>query len=79
MLADRWIVGTILKYRRRKGRDEYLVNWIGWDSTHNTWEPVRNINNVHAIDKFWEFQEEVFGKRDQIGTEERKEKSKRRS
>lgn len=43
-----YIVESILKKRVRKGREEYLVKWKGWNHKHNTWEPKDNIFPVSS-------------------------------
>ena len=37
-------VEKILKLRRRKGRNEYLIKWKGFNNSSNSWEPEENIN-----------------------------------
>ena len=42
--SDVYEVEAILDQRKHRGRREYLVKWLGWDESTNTWEPARNIN-----------------------------------
>jgi len=36
-------VENILDKRKRQGGTEYLIKWLGYDDTHNTWEPEENL------------------------------------
>ena len=62
-----WEVDSILGHRdRRRGRGirrEYLVQWRGYDASHNTWEPGEHLINasskVHAYHRLIEGQEAV--------------------
>ena len=36
-------VDKILDSRIRWRRIEYLVSWKGYDASHNSWEPVKNL------------------------------------
>ena len=41
-----------MKRRASKGREgpEYLVKWIGFDETQNTWEPEANLEgNLYLV------------------------------
>ena len=35
--------GRILKKRKRKGKMQYKVKWLGYPDDQSTWEPVENI------------------------------------
>ena len=35
---------NIINKRRRKGTNEYLVKWVGYPESANTWEPETNLN-----------------------------------
>ena len=33
----------IVAQRCSKGVSQWLVKWVGWESKHNTWEPIENL------------------------------------
>lgn len=45
-------VEKILSKRMRKGREEYLIKWLGYGPKHNTWEPRENIYDDTLIVAF---------------------------
>jgi hypothetical protein len=34
---ETWKIEKVLKTRKRRGRTEYLVKWMGWPSSFNSW------------------------------------------
>ena len=40
---EEYAVEQLLAHRRKGGVKEYLVKWKDYDSSHNSWEPVGNI------------------------------------
>lgn len=44
--GDIYYVEKIVDKKKIKGRVHYFVKWRGWDSQHNTWEPIVNLTNV---------------------------------
>uniref|UniRef100_A0A914GUC1 Chromo domain-containing protein n=1 Tax=Globodera rostochiensis TaxID=31243 RepID=A0A914GUC1_GLORO len=42
----------LLQSRTRRGQQEFLVKWKGWNSKHNTWEPRANILDERLIQEF---------------------------
>ncbi|KAF9899641.1 Eukaryotic translation initiation factor 2 subunit 3 [Linnemannia zychae] len=38
-------IECILGYRNIKGKQEFLVKWLGYPNTDNTWEPLENLDN----------------------------------
>ena len=47
---------------RKKGRQwEYLVKWVGWPETHNTWEPEVNLTGCKGLVQ--EYHKEYLEKR----------------
>lgn len=53
-------VEKLLAKRRRNGKDEYLIKWLNYDSSHNTWEPRKNIfdpNLLLLFDAEWNAKE----------------------
>ena len=48
-----FVVEKILNKRvLRGGKVQYLLQWQGYDSRYNTWEPRDNIDCIEMIDKF---------------------------
>lgn len=49
-----WQVEKILDEReKKKGKKEYLVQWLGWGPKYNTWEPQENLEGCNdLLDKF---------------------------
>ena len=50
--TDIYIVEELMKKRQRKGKTEYLVKWVGWSDSHNSWEPKPNILDKNLIADF---------------------------
>ena len=46
---DVYEVKALLEKRRRRGQDEYLACWKGFDSSYDSWEPASNINKSALI------------------------------
>jgi chromodomain-containing protein len=42
-LPNVYLVQNILKTRKRKGKEEVYVSWVGFDSSHNCWIPKANV------------------------------------
>ena len=45
-------VEKILRKRQRNGETEYLVKWVGYDESFNTWEPEENMNCKELVKSF---------------------------
>lgn len=43
---NRYMVEKILKTRKRNGRKEYLIRWLHYDSSFDSWEPAENVTPV---------------------------------
>ena len=47
-----YTVEIILSHRRKKHRRkailEFLVKWVGYDDTHNSWEPLANLEGAEC-------------------------------
>ena len=45
---DEWEVEKVLDERTkgRAKRKQYLVKWVGWPDSHNTWEDEENLRNA---------------------------------
>jgi hypothetical protein len=49
---DVYLVEKILKTRKRKGKTEHFVKWIGYDETYNSWVDSKEIvHDLKDIDK----------------------------
>ena len=49
---ENWEVKEVLDSRRRRGKLEYLIQWVGYTSP--TWEPEEYMTDVPSISKFHE-------------------------
>ena len=45
-------VDNILDERKYKGRTEFLLSWVGYDASHNSWEPEAHILDAALIPEF---------------------------
>ena len=43
---EEWEVEKILGKRKRNGRIEYLVSWLGWPDTYDKWYPAADVANA---------------------------------
>jgi hypothetical protein len=51
---EEWQVEQILDHRVRRGKRQYLVRWLGFPPSEDTWEPETNLE--HAQQKLREYQ-----------------------
>jgi hypothetical protein len=42
-------VEQILNHKQVSGKPYYLVKWKGYDTSENTWEPIKNLTNCAAL------------------------------
>ena len=42
----------ILKRRKRKGKTQYYVKWLGYPEEQSTWEPEDNIYDKSLVEMF---------------------------
>ena len=49
---DVYTAERIVKSRKRKNIQEYLVKWEGYPDDQNTWEPEQNIHDKDLIKEF---------------------------
>ena len=47
-------VERILDKRFHRGKTQYLVKWVGYPDSDNTWEPASHLS--HAVDALTEFE-----------------------
>jgi hypothetical protein len=66
--ADEFTVEDILDHRRapsapprKRGRTtlEFLVRWLGYDPSSDTWEPYMNVRDCAALDRYAELHPEL--------------------
>ena len=41
-------VNKILDSRIRRGKIQYLVDWVGYDASERGWEPLSNLENAKS-------------------------------
>jgi transposase InsO family protein len=49
-----FVVERILNHREHEGETYYLVKWLGYDSSSNTWEQTHSFLDTSVIDRYWE-------------------------
>ncbi|KAK3107432.1 hypothetical protein FSP39_014484 [Pinctada imbricata] len=42
-----WLIEKVLKKRRRHGKTEMFVKFLGWDKRFNAWVPAKEIRNLN--------------------------------
>lgn len=52
------------KKRLDNGKLVYLIKWVGYDSSQNTWESLQNLSNVKGMIE--EFERSVLNKDDDV-------------
>jgi hypothetical protein len=50
--GDEYMVKAIIAHRRVRGRLEFLVEWADFDSSHNSWEPHKNVRGTSALGEY---------------------------
>jgi hypothetical protein len=48
-----YAVEKILKRRMKAGKAEYLVKWMGYGESENSWEPEENFVEVRIGEREW--------------------------
>ena len=50
-----WEVETILDHRTRHGHDQFLVQWMGYPTSENSWEPLEGLeNSMDKVREWWD-------------------------
>ena len=52
--AEVFQVEAILKHKKKKKQTLYLVKWLGYPSSENTWEPTEMFDDPRVIPAYWE-------------------------
>ena len=48
------LVQAVIDYRKRRGKNEYKIHWLGESVRDATWEPVENLKQIPGlIEEFW--------------------------
>ena len=47
-----YFIDKILQQRKRRGREEFLVRWLGYGACDDTWEPLSHLRNTVAYKEF---------------------------
>lgn len=42
-------VEKILEYKRVNGKPYYLIKWVGYDTSENTWEPIEHLTDCRRL------------------------------
>jgi hypothetical protein len=42
-------VEEIKDVRKRRGKEQYLVSWKGYDSSEDSWEPLENVQHCKGL------------------------------
>jgi hypothetical protein len=49
-----WEVELILDHRRNYGKNQFLVKWVGYPDSENSWEPLEGLeNSMELVDEWW--------------------------
>ena len=62
-----YVVEKILDRRERRGVNEYLVKWDGWDNEYNSWEPLKHFERTgeDIIKAFDDWRQQEKSKREE--------------
>lgn len=48
-----YVIEKVLGHRRNRSGYEYLIKWEGFDESHNSWTPTKNIQGLDIIEDYW--------------------------
>ena len=66
---DIYEVEAIIGHRKRKGKNQYLIKWLGYPSSQNTWENEEDTNCPDLIKQYWESSKKKINKlRERLGS-----------
>ncbi|KKA20573.1 hypothetical protein T310_5403, partial [Rasamsonia emersonii CBS 393.64] len=65
---EEYKVEKILAKRKVNSQTQYLIKWKGYDTSENTWEPIKNLTNCH--EKIREFHQQRQAQMDPETSEE---------
>ena len=72
-------VEAILNHRKIGKTTEYLIKWVGYDDSENTWEPEKNVieNSKEMLQSYWDsVKEKAKNKKAEKAKEHDKHKEK---
>ncbi len=55
-------VEKILDKKKDGRKIFYLIKWLGFSDSENTWEPVSNLKNIRNMIKEFEINHQISGK-----------------
>ena len=60
---NEYFVEDIIDEKKKKGTDlitKYLVRWVGFDQSHDSWEPAKTLEDNEALTR-WELSKGMGG------------------
>lgn len=55
-----YYVEKILKKKRIKGKEKYLVKWLNYNSSYNTWEPLANLDSAKDLVDTFNYENSIY-------------------